>query len=97
MLNVDQNTSGNENIALSIAYSSILSALIAISVTIDETLVLAHIELKSILMPISAIYCCPKTAPVAALPVLKIAGMGVFVQTLFILWIELNWISNAFI
>jgi hypothetical protein len=38
----------NENIALAIAYSSILSSLIASSLIIEETLFFAHIELKSI-------------------------------------------------
>ena len=46
--NADQITSGNENIALGIAYSSILASLIASSIIIEESLVLAHIELKSI-------------------------------------------------
>jgi hypothetical protein len=48
VLNADQITSGNENIALAIAYSSILSSLIASSIIIEEALVFAHIELKSI-------------------------------------------------
>ena len=48
ILNADQITSGNENIALAIAYSSILSSLIASSIIIEEALVFAHIELKSI-------------------------------------------------
>ena len=48
MLNADQITSSNENIALAIAYSSILSSLIASSIIIEEALVFAHIELKSI-------------------------------------------------
>lgn len=47
-LNADQITSGNENIALSIAYSSILSSLISSSIIIEEAIVFAHIELKSI-------------------------------------------------
>jgi hypothetical protein len=48
ILNADQITSGNENIALAIAYSSILSSLIASSLIIEEALVFAHVELKSI-------------------------------------------------
>jgi hypothetical protein len=48
LLNADQITSGNENIALAIAYSSILSSLIASSIVIEEALLFAHIELKSI-------------------------------------------------
>jgi hypothetical protein len=48
MLNADQITSGNENIALAIAYSSILSSLIASSIIIEEAMIFAHIELKSI-------------------------------------------------
>ena len=48
ILNADQITSGNENIALAIAYSSILSSLIASSIIIEEALVIAYIELKSI-------------------------------------------------
>ena len=48
ILNADQITSGNENIALAIAYSSILSSLIASSLIIEEALVFAHIELKSV-------------------------------------------------
>ena len=47
-LNADQVTSGNENIALSIVYSSILSSLISSSIIIEEAIVFAHIELKSI-------------------------------------------------
>ncbi len=47
-LNADQITSGNENIALSIVYSSILSSLISSSIIIEEAIVFAHIELKSI-------------------------------------------------
>jgi hypothetical protein len=47
-LNADQITSGNENIALSIVYSSILSSLISSSIIIEEAIGLAHIELKSI-------------------------------------------------
>lgn len=47
-LNADQVTSGNENIALAIAYSSILSSLISSSIIIDEALFFANIELKSI-------------------------------------------------
>ena len=48
ILNADQITSGNENIALAIAYSSILSSLIASSLIIEEALAFAHIELKSV-------------------------------------------------
>ena len=48
MLNADQITSGNENIALAIAYSSILSSLISSSIIIEEAIIVAHIELKSI-------------------------------------------------
>ena len=48
LFNADQITSGNENIALGIAYSSILASLIASSIIIEESLVLAHIEIKSI-------------------------------------------------
>jgi len=48
MLNADQITSGNENIALAIVYSSILSSLISSSIIIEEALVFANIELKSI-------------------------------------------------
>jgi len=48
VLNADQITSGNENIVLSIAYSSILSSLIASSIIIEEALIVAHIELESI-------------------------------------------------
>lgn len=48
MLNADQITSGNENIALAIAYSSILSSLISSSIIIEEAIIFAHIELKSI-------------------------------------------------
>jgi hypothetical protein len=47
-LNADQITSGNENIALAIAYSSILSSLISSSIIIEEAIIFAHIELKSI-------------------------------------------------
>lgn len=47
-LNADQITSGNENIALVIVYSSILSSLIASSIIIEEAIVFAHIELKAI-------------------------------------------------
>jgi len=47
-LNADQITSGNENIALSIAYSSIFSSLISSFIIIEEAIVFAHIELKSI-------------------------------------------------
>ena len=48
MLNADQITSANENIALSIAYGSILASMIASSVIIEEAVAVAHIELKSI-------------------------------------------------
>ena len=48
MLNADQVTSGNENIALAIIYSSILSSLISSSIIIEEALIFAHIELKSV-------------------------------------------------
>jgi putative transposase len=48
ILNADQITSGNENIALAIVYSSILSSLISSSIIIEEALVFAHVELKSI-------------------------------------------------
>jgi hypothetical protein len=48
VLNADQITSGNENIALAIVYSSILSSLIASSMIIEEALVFSDIELKSI-------------------------------------------------
>jgi hypothetical protein len=48
LFNADQITSGNENIALGIAYSSILASLIAGSIIIEESLLFAHIELKSI-------------------------------------------------
>ena len=48
MLNADQITSANENIALSIAYGSILSSMIASSIIIEEAVAVAHIELKSI-------------------------------------------------
>ncbi len=48
VLTADQITSGNENIALAIAYSSILSSLLASSIIIEEALAFAHIELKSI-------------------------------------------------
>lgn len=48
ILNADQITSGNENIALTIAYSSILSSLISSSIIIEEAIIVAHIELKSI-------------------------------------------------
>jgi len=48
VLNADQITSGNENIALAIVYSSILSSLIASSIIIEEALAFSHIELKSI-------------------------------------------------
>ena len=48
MLNADQITSANENIALSIAYCSILASLIASSIIIEEALAVAHVELKSI-------------------------------------------------
>ena len=48
VLNADQITSGNENIALAVVYSSILSSLIASSMIIEEALVFSHIELKSI-------------------------------------------------
>jgi hypothetical protein len=48
LLNADQITSGNENIALAIAYSSILSSLIASSIIIEEALLVANFELKSI-------------------------------------------------
>lgn len=48
MLNADQITSGNENIALAITYSSILSSLISSSIIIEEAIIFAHIELKSI-------------------------------------------------
>lgn len=48
MLNADQITSSNENIALAIAYSSVLSSLIASSLIIEQALVFARIELKSI-------------------------------------------------
>ena len=48
VLNADQITSGNENIALAIVYSSILSSLIASSMIIEEALAFSHVELKSI-------------------------------------------------
>jgi len=48
MLNADQITSANENIALSITYGSILASKIAGSVIIEEAVAAAHIELKSI-------------------------------------------------
>ena len=48
ILNADQITSKNEKIALAIVYSSILASLIASSIIIEEALVFAHIELKSI-------------------------------------------------
>ena len=48
MLNADQITSANENIALSIAYGSILASMIASSIVIEEAVAAAHIELKSI-------------------------------------------------
>ena len=48
VLNADQITSGNENIALAIVYSSILSSLIASSMIIEEALAFSHIELRSI-------------------------------------------------
>ncbi len=48
MLNADQITSGNENIALAIAYSTILASFIASSILIEEALIFAHIEIKSI-------------------------------------------------
>ena len=48
MLNADQITSENENIALTICYSSILSSLIADSVIIEQVIILAKIEIKSI-------------------------------------------------
>ncbi len=48
ILNADQITSENEKIALAIVYSSILASLIASSIIIEEALVFAHIELKSI-------------------------------------------------
>ena len=47
-LHADQISSGNENIALSIVYASILSSLIASYLIIDKTLLLAEMELKSI-------------------------------------------------
>jgi len=48
MLNADQITSANENIALSIAYGSILASMVASSAIIEEAVAVAHIELKSI-------------------------------------------------
>ena len=48
ILNADQITSKNKNVALAIVYSSILASLIASSIIIEEALVFAHIELKSI-------------------------------------------------
>jgi hypothetical protein len=48
MLNADQITSANENIALATAYSSILSSLVASSIIIEENLAFARVELKSI-------------------------------------------------
>ncbi len=48
MLNADQITSENENIALSTCYSSILSSLVADSVIIEQAIILAKIEIKSI-------------------------------------------------
>ena len=47
-LHADQISSGNENIALSIVYASILSSLIVSYLIIDKTLLLAEMELKSI-------------------------------------------------
>jgi len=48
LLNTDQITSGNETIALAVIYSSILGSLIASSIIIEDSLVLANIELRSI-------------------------------------------------
>lgn len=48
MLNADQITTENENIALTTCYSSILSSLIADSVIIEQAITLAKIEIKSI-------------------------------------------------
>ena len=47
-LNADQVTSGNENIALSFVYSSILASLIANTLLLEEVIALSHIQLKSI-------------------------------------------------
>lgn len=47
-LNADQITTENENIALTICYSSVLSSLIADSVIIEQAILLAKIEIKSI-------------------------------------------------
>jgi len=48
ILNAEQITSGNKNIALSVAYSSILASLIASTLLIEEAVCHANIELKSI-------------------------------------------------
>jgi len=48
MLNADQITTENENIALAICYSSILSSLVADSIIIEQAIILARIEVKSI-------------------------------------------------
>jgi hypothetical protein len=47
-LNADQITSGNETIALAVTYSSSLGSLIVSSLIIEDSLVLANIELRSI-------------------------------------------------
>jgi hypothetical protein len=48
MLNADQITSGNENIALVVAYGSILASLIASALLIEASISHANVELKSI-------------------------------------------------
>ena len=48
LLNADQITSSNENIALVVAYSSILASLLASSLIIEEAIIFANIELQSI-------------------------------------------------
>ncbi len=45
--NADQISSANENIALSIAYSSMLASQIASSIIIEDAETFAHVELKS--------------------------------------------------
>jgi len=48
MLHADQITSGNENIVLVTAYSSILASLIGNSIIIEYAVISAKIELKSV-------------------------------------------------
>lgn len=48
LLNADQITSENENIALTICYSNILSSLVANSMIVEQAILSSHVELKSI-------------------------------------------------